>query len=41
LGFDSLVTHRRPESTCYEGVRYVVVERDLLDDAGADLFIGG
>ena len=39
LGFDSLITQRRAESTCYAGARYVVVERELLDDVGADLYV--
>jgi len=39
LGFDSLVTHQRPGITCYVGARYVVVERDLEDQAGSDLYV--
>jgi hypothetical protein len=39
LGFDSLVTHQRPGSTCYVGARYVVVGRDLEDEVGSDLYV--
>ena len=38
-GFDSLVTLQRPTSTCYASARYVVVERELLDNVGADLYV--
>ena len=38
-GFDSLVKQQRPGSTCYAGARYVVVERDLEVQVGADLFV--
>jgi len=39
LGFDSLIEQQRPGSTCYAGARYVVVERDLEDQTGADLYV--
>ncbi|GAC1656264.1 MAG: hypothetical protein NVS4B3_21840 [Gemmatimonadaceae bacterium] len=38
-GFDSLVTHQRPGSTCYASARYVVVARDLADQVGSDLYV--
>lgn len=39
LGFDSVITHQRPGSTCYASSRYVVVERDLQDQVGSDLYV--
>ena len=38
-GFDSLVKQERTGSTCFAGARYVVVERDLDDQVGADLYV--
>ena len=38
-GFDSVIKQQRPGSACYVGSRYVVVERDLDDEAGSDLYI--
>jgi len=39
LGFDSVVKQQLPTFACYTGARYVVVERERLDDVGADLFV--
>ena len=39
MGFDSLTKQERPGSTCYVGGRYVVVERDVLEQVGADLYV--
>lgn len=39
VGFDSLITQQRRESTCYASARYVVVARDLDGQVGSDLYI--
>lgn len=39
LGFDSVITLKRPESTCYASERYVVVERELMTQVGGDLYV--
>ena len=39
LGFDSVVKRQRPGSTCYASARYVVIERDLEDQVGSDLYV--
>src|SRR5882672_7033236 len=39
LAFDSIMVHRLPRSACYVGARYVVVERDLERQVGADLLV--
>jgi hypothetical protein len=38
-GFDSLNKQQRAASTCYIGARYVVVERDLDNQVGSDLYV--
>ena len=38
-GFDSLIKQQRPGSTCYAVARYVVVERDVEDETGSDLYV--
>jgi hypothetical protein len=39
VGFDSLIKQQRPQYSCYIGARYVVVERELDDQVGADLYV--
>ena len=39
VGFDSLTKEERPGSTCYAGARYVIVERELETQVGADLYV--
>ena len=39
LGFDSLIKPEHSVVTCYVGARYVVVERELETQVGADLYV--